>query len=230
MWSWTLSGKLNGLYSPKLLDPVVLPVLPTAPTHSAKDDWQGTAHAIELYTGWLVRSISHARDVTTVVAEAGVAVYLQERIERAVAMLHRDAPASSKRFVLQLQERGLAMSQVEVIRDEWVAQHVRPEPPALRLPAQQVLPGQTTKADIAASDQVSVHAWKSKGPDFRVEWGPSYRQILGGPDNFLLYQLGAQVNAEYRFSDSTWLAGTLDARLLDNYANFVYDAPSNAST
>jgi hypothetical protein len=62
---------------------------------------------------------------------------------------------------------------------------------------------------------------------FRADWSPSYSQILGGPDSFLLYQLGVQAKVEQRLTERTWLAGNFDLRLLDNYQNFVYDAPSD---
>ena len=55
----------------------------------------------------------------------------------------------------------------------------------------------------------------------------SYSQILGGPDGFLLYQIGVQSKLEYRFADNTWFTGTANLRLLDNYDKFKYDAPSN---
>jgi membrane-associated phospholipid phosphatase len=228
MLGFTLHGGLNQLYSPKLLDPTLLPVRANAPAQLPPAGWEGTAQTIERYTGWSVRSISHQLTATTLVAETDAAVHLQERIERAITVLHRDAPAASTRFVLQLQERGLPMSQVDVDRAEWVIQHTQVEPPALRLPAQQVSPGQSSPATaLAGDDDVGTHFWKGKAPGFSAEWGPSYSQILGGPDSFFLYQLGVQTKLEHRFSDSTWISSAVDLRLLDNYDQFKYDAPSN---
>jgi len=227
MLGFTLHGGLNQLYSPKLLDPTLPAVRPSAPARLAPAGWGGTAQTIELYTGWSVRGISHQRITTTVVAETDAAVHLQERIDRAITVLHRDAPASSTRFVLQLQQRGLPMSQVEVDRAEWVAQHTQVEPPALRLPAQQVSPGQASVVADLGPGETGTRFWKGKTPGFSAEWGPSYSQILGGPDGFLLYQIGVQAKLEHRFSDTTWLSSAFDLRLLDNYDNFKFDGPSN---
>ncbi|MCQ4346639.1 YjbH domain-containing protein [Pseudomonas stutzeri] len=57
--------------------------------------------------------------------------------------------------------------------------------------------------------------------------GLGYRQNIGGPDNFLLYQFSLNASAEYRFTQATRLSGTLSASLLDNLDEFKYTAPSN---
>ena len=227
MLGFTLHGGLNELHSPKLLDPVLPPVLTSAPAQLPAQGWESTAQAVERFTGWSVRSVSHQNATTTLVAETDGAVYLQDRIDRAVTLLHRDAPASSTRFVLQLQERGLPMTRVDVDRAAWLLQRTQVEPPALRLPAQQVSAGHKTVVATGSAADDKSRLWQSKASGFSAEWGPSYNQILGGPDSFLLYQLGVQSKLEHRFSDNTWLTGAFDLRLLDNYDRFKYTAPSN---
>jgi membrane-associated phospholipid phosphatase len=229
MMGFTLHGGLNNVYSPKLLDAPLPPVHVQAPAALPPAGWQGSAESIELFTGWSVRSIAHDHITTTVVADTDTAVHLQERIDRAMTVLHRDAPAESTRFVLQLQERGLALTQVEVDRAEWVVQNTQVEAPALRLPAQRVSPGRlATAAPLAPAvpEADAARFWQTKSSRFSSDIGPSYSQILGGPDSFLLYQLGIKAGLEYKFSDRTWLSSAFNLRLSDNYANFVYDAPS----
>jgi len=227
MLGFTLHGGLNELHTPKSLDPVLPAVKSTAPVQLPPDGWESTAKTVERFTGWSVRSVSSQASTTTLVAETGGAVHLQERIDRAVTVMHRDAPASSTRFVLQLQERGLPMSRVEIDRAEWVAQHTVPTPPALRLAAQQVSPGQKTAPMAMPTEDSKSQSWSGKTPGFSAEWGPSYNQTLGGPDAFFLYQLGVQSKLEHRFTDSTWLTGDFDLRVIDNYDKFKYDAPSD---
>jgi membrane-associated phospholipid phosphatase len=231
MLGFTLHGGLSELNTPKFLDPVLPPVQSAAPAQLPPEGWESTGQAIERFTGWSVRSVSSQASTTTLVAETDSAVHLQERIDRAVTILHRDAPASSTRFVLQLQERGLPMSRVEIDRTEWVVQHTIPTPPALRLPAQQVSPGQKTAPMAIVTGegkaQSQPQSWSGKAPGFHAEWGPSYNQILGGPDAFFLYQLGVQGKFEHRFTDSTWLAGDFDLRVIDNYDKFKFDGPSD---
>ena len=229
MVGFTLHGGLNKLYSPKLLDAPLPPIQVQPPSALPPAGWQGSADSIELFTGWSVRSISHEHITTTVVADTDTAAHLQERIDRAVTILHRDAPATSSRFVLQLQERGLALTQVEVDRAEWVVQNTQAEAPALRLPAQRVSPGRLVAAApvaAAAPQSDAARSWQAKGSRFSSDIGPSYSQIFGGPDGFLLYQLGIKAGLEYKFSDRTWLSSAFNLRLSHNYDNFVYDAPS----
>ena len=231
MLGFTLYTSLNGLYTPKSLDPVLPPVQSAAPAQSP-EVLEGTAKTIERFTGWTVFSVTHQNSSTTLVAQTDGAVHFQERIDRAVTILHGDAPASSRRFVLHLQERGLPLSRVEIDRAEWVVQHTQAQPPALRLPAQQVSPGQkvkigTSQEQGAASEVQGASSWSAKPPGFSLQWGPSYSQILGGPDGFVLYQLGLESRIEQRLGERTWLSANLDLRMLDNYARFKYDAPSN---
>lgn len=56
----------------------------------------------------------------------------------------------------------------------------------------------------------------------KFDWGLSlgYKQSMGGPDGFILYQFLARVNAEYRFSRNSWVRGNLGANLINNYDKF----------
>lgn len=217
MFGITLHGALNQLEAPKLLDPALPAVRTSAAWRPPPIGWTGTAQSVELHTGWKVQGISQQLNTTTIQLEADGAAHLQDRIDRAVTILDRDTPPSSQKFVLQLRQRGLALSQVEIDRAEWVALRTQAQAPALRLPVQKVVPGQ----QAVETEEVRSSA------GFSADWSPSYSQILGGPDNFLLYQLGMQAKVEQRFSDRTWLTGNFNVRVLDNYQNFVYDAPSD---
>jgi hypothetical protein len=61
---------------------------------------------------------------------------------------------------------------------------------------------------------------------YRGNAGMGLAESVGGPDAFILYQLFASYDAEYRFSRHTWLSGQLNLNLLNNYDRFRYDAPS----
>jgi membrane-associated phospholipid phosphatase len=224
MLGFSFHGGLNRLYSPKLLDPAAPKVLATMPAQSSPRLVESAAKQVELYTGWSVRALTHQGTTTVLEAETDAALHLQERIDRAVAVLHRDAPASTRQFQLHLRERGLPLSTVSIDRAEWVAQHLAPESTSMRLPAQRVSPGMPDRAAQALPKGESSGFSK---PGTTLEWGPSYSQILGGPDGFVLYQIGAQTKFEHRFTDATWLSGSADLRLLDNYESFKYDAPSD---
>lgn len=63
----------------------------------------------------------------------------------------------------------------------------------------------------------------------RLTWGiaPGFKQIIGGPDGFILYQLTANADATFSFSRDTWVAGVVSADVHNNFSKFRYDAPSN---
>ena len=63
----------------------------------------------------------------------------------------------------------------------------------------------------------------------KFDWGLSlgYKQNMGGPDGFILYQFLARVNAEYRFNRNNWVRGNLGVNLLNNYDKFEMRGTSN---
>ena len=56
----------------------------------------------------------------------------------------------------------------------------------------------------------------------KFDWGLSlgYKQSMGGPDGFILYQFLARANAEYKFNRNNWVRGTLGVNLLNNFDKF----------
>ncbi len=94
---------------------------------------------------------------------------------------------------------------------------------------------QDGKSDSAtATAQTSTAAtaspmapWDRKRERYVFGITPSTTQIVGGPDAFLLYQIGIQATLEYRFTESTWFNGALNWRMFDNFDKFSYTAPSN---
>lgn len=63
----------------------------------------------------------------------------------------------------------------------------------------------------------------------KFDWGLSlgYKQNMGGPDGFILYQFLARANAEYRFNRNNWVRGTLGANLINNFDKFEHRGSSN---
>lgn len=62
---------------------------------------------------------------------------------------------------------------------------------------------------------------------FSADTSIGYKQTVGGPNGFILYQVSADLNARYNFSPNLWWDGTLSYNLFNNYGNFKYTAPSN---
>lgn len=219
---------IDKLESPKVLDPALPWIRPLSgadapPAQLAPADWGALAQALGTYTGWDAVDIDQQFSTLTVRLETDDALMVQERVERALVVLHNQAPPSVQRFVVLLQQKGIALSQIEVNRAEWLAQRTQAQPPSLKLPAHKIFAG---SAQAGQGDQAPLYR-KAHSSELGVEWGPSYSQILGGPDGFVLYEIGLQAKLDKHFSPSTWLSGNVNARLLDNYEGFKYDAPSN---
>lgn len=216
MFGLTLHGSLGELTVPKLLDPQLprpLSTYPVGPT-----DWAGMSAEFGEQTRWVLREVRRQGTDLQLIVEEPYTVYLRDRIDRAVAVLHRHAPADVRRFVLSFHERGLPLTDWVVLRDEWVAQQTR-----YRAHAEQF------EAAVAAEHWQAPKQEKLwAGPTERFSTGlePSYTQSLGGPDGFILYQLGITAPTELRLSENTWLSGRANLRLVDNYDKFKYDGPS----
>jgi hypothetical protein len=69
-------------------------------------------------------------------------------------------------------------------------------------------------------------AWSSSSGRLQGGLAPSFWPSFGGPDAFMLYQLGIYASGEFRFAPSTWISAGANFRLLDNYDKFKYTAPS----
>jgi membrane-associated phospholipid phosphatase len=228
MLGLTLHAALSKLETPKVLDQVLARAQRAAPAALPANGWAGVAAGVERHTGWSVQQLAQQHATLSATVQTNGSLFLTEQVERAATVLHQSAPAEVGRFVLDLQQRGLALSRVEIDRNEWAAQHTQAQAPALRLEAQQTGPAPAptpTPVTQAAGDAPAYQ--RPVASALQLNLGPSYSQILGGPDGFLLYQLGLQAKLDWRLSPTTWLAGAVNARLLDNYANFVYDAPSD---
>jgi len=228
----TLHASAPSLESPKVMDPVLPRVQPLQPLQVPQPlpltpvAWSNTAQSLGTYTGWKVTELDQNFSTLTVRAESDDSLFVQERVQRAIAVLHAQAPGDVKHFVFALQQRGVALATIEVDRGEWVAKHTRAQAPELMLPAEKVYPGRAVTSGPGMAADAPVYR-KPTDTGLNIEWGPSYSQILGGPNGFLLFEAGLQAKLEKRFAPSTWLSANLNARLLDNYDGFTYDAPSD---
>jgi len=216
----TLQGQINATRNPKLLDPAAPAFRPEAPLSLPPRGWADVASEIERHTGWTVVSVAQTHGAAVVHAETDGALYLQQRIDRVIGLMHALAPQGIDVFQLQLTRRGLPLTDVRVSRREWVLQNVNPVPTASALP---ILDTYSLHTPVAAGDAV----WQAPRQRLQFNWVPTYDQIIGGPDGFLLYQLGVAFNAEWAVSSNTWVNGSVRLGLIDNYDKFTYDGVSN---
>lgn len=213
----TLHTQLDGLSTPKLSDPPRVAVTATRPQQAP--NWSLTAGEIKRQTDWQVGRIEQRGSDLRVTIDDAEAVYWRERVDRAAAVLHRDAPAPVDRFTLAYRERGAEVAEQVIDRDAWVTQRTQPVPPGEK--RESVIaraPEQTTPGNVL---------YANTRPRFESGFRFSYAQTLGGPDAFVLYQIYAEERAKLWLRDDTWLQGAVHLRLLSNYDKFRVTGPSN---
>ncbi len=115
----TLSSNLAASQSPKPADRPLPEFRPEAAPRSP--GWATTAAEIEAQTEWIVERIAPKDDVLHVWVTDSNTVYRTARVEKAIAVLHHDAPDAIKTFVFHYAERGLAVHAQAIERAEWVA-------------------------------------------------------------------------------------------------------------
>lgn len=209
--------RLDKMATPKLSDEWMPEVIASRP--AGQPLWSRAINDIVVLTSWMVREIwIQGRDLLVTIDDP-YGAHWGERIDRIAAVLHRDAPKDIDRFVLLFRDHGITMTHRVILREQWVTQRIRLQPMTERFEA------------IAAAEEWAARqgqaVWSPLPQAFATGIHPMFQQNLGGPDGFLLYQLGLAAPMVWRFSDSTAVTGALNLGLLDNYHKFQYDAPSN---
>ena len=98
------------MFVEKPLDATTPRVLSMRPTK--EPDWKQTATDLEAQTQWSVRQIQRKDSELNIVLESVFGIYVTERLDKAVAVLHRDAPEGISRFIFTFTEGGIAFSSV----------------------------------------------------------------------------------------------------------------------
>ncbi len=95
------------------------------------------------------------------------------------------------------------------------------------------LDGRATEDDLRRSVEIAAPAERQVEQLYAASnrpWGGGfslgYRQNLGGPDGFILYQISANASGSAFLNPNMWVTGTASANVINNYDKFRYDAPS----
>lgn len=212
----TLHFPLDKLSAHKVSDPSMVRVLESRPT--TEPSWELTASQIGSQSQWLTRQVSREGDDLRVVIESASGTYWNDRIERMTAVLHRDAPASIKRFVITFVEKGVPMTERVIQRDAWVAQQ-------LSYQATSDQPKIIVAVEpLATLPEKSL--WEYNPGRFGYSIVPSWQQSLGGPNGFL-FSTGVATPMGFRISDDTSILCVLNLAIYDNFDKFSYTADSN---
>src|SRR6185503_19671180 len=85
----TLHVQLDGVETPKPNDPPRIPVANRRPQQAP--DWSATSRDIAVQSDWRVRKIEQQGRELLVTIDDAEAVYVSDRLDKAAAVLHRDA-------------------------------------------------------------------------------------------------------------------------------------------
>ena len=209
----TFHTDLDQMQMPKLTDPTRVPVAAARPKRAP--DWSTTGAELARQTDWQVEKISRrGRELRIEVADAE-GVHWRERVDRAAAVLHRDAPADVDRFALAYRQRGRDMAEHVIDRDAWVAERVQPLPPGERRET-------VVARDPGDGEAEGATLFERRAPAFESRLGMDFQYSLGGPDAFALYQFSAAGYAKYRLRNDTWVSGKLRLGVINNYDKFKF--------
>ena len=212
-WSMGLTFYVDmaGLNMPKVTDPPR--PAPNLVRPKANSNWQQTANDLSAHTLWDVPQLYKSNNTLVVDARNSFNVYNQERLDKAVAVLNRDAPEDIENFEVHHHKAGDVLAVEKVNRTEWVKQQTQPARTAQ--PIEPVQP--VYEVDRAREKQALL---PEKAVDFWVEPGLDLVQTLGGPDGYL-YQLSGALWMGLELPKNFKANSTLRYRLSDNYERFT---------
>ncbi|MEY4754665.1 MAG: hypothetical protein RJA44_2340 [Pseudomonadota bacterium] len=190
---------------------------------STPPDWAVTATDLGRQTGWQTDTLTWSGRTLQADMHQVSGPLVRERVERALAVLHRDAPAEVEQLELRLHSRSTPLMALQVDREAWVAPAL--QPPRRNAP---VDPLQWQQGDVAPErpPQPVTQSFKADRVPLRVEPAMDLVQSIGGPDAFILYQLSAALYGTLLLPSDWRVNGNLRVRTLDNYDRFKYDGPS----
>ena len=213
-------GRLDKLDIPKVNDPKKVPVSPQYP--ATDPDWTRLAQALEQTTGWRVQQLSRAGSELRVRFDEVDAFHQNDFIERIAAILHRDVSAKILVFRIQAVDHDLRLSEQLVDRVSWVDAQTRFLPPHEKRSS--VLTTSYVDGFVNPFDETLL---ETPEKHLHGDYGLYYQQSLGGPDGFVLYQLGGRVNGTWQPRNDTWLTGVLRVGLIDNYEKYTVNTPTD---
>ena len=203
----------------KTYDPPAVPLPAQTPTTPLDQvDWATVSKRLESNAGYTVERIAQRDSELMVYGEQSKYFYSAKGVGRASRILDNNASDEIQWFTMVNKRYDMPVEETSVPRSTF----------------RKVVNNEQDLVDLHRTTEVNratAHAEKTlfqhKPDPFTYGFGFGYQQNLGGPDGFLLYQVSAYAEGQYRFTPNTWASGGISANLLNNYDKFQYDAPSN---
>ena len=218
MVGFTLQTSLAKLYAPKVSDQPTPRIERARPV--TEKLWVGTPADLYAMSGWGIKRITQIDRSLRVVFDGFGGVHWNDRIERIIAVLHRDAPASVDEFELTFEEQGVALTQRLIVRETWAEQNTS------FVVGADSRPYLTPREPIEASMSLEKPLWEATPPRFGYALVPSWQQNIGGPNSFVLFRVGLATPFRFRIKENLLVSGAVSLNVFDNYDKFTYDGPS----
>lgn len=203
----------------KSYDPPATPIPLQAPTIPLDQvDWAEVSKKLEKNAGYTVERIAQRDSELMIYGEQSKYFYSAKGVGRASRILDNNANEDIQWFTLVNKRYDMPMEETSVPRATF-RNVVNNEQDLVDL-------HRTTEVNRATA-HVDKTLYQQKPNPFTYGFGLGYQQNLGGPDGFLLYQVSAYAEGQYRFTPNTWASGGVSANLFNNYDKFKYDSASN---
>lgn len=203
----------------KSFDPPAQPLPTQAPVAPLEEiDWAAVSQKLEKNAGYKVERIAQRDSELMVYGEQSKYFYTAKGAGRASRILDNTANDEIQWFTMVNKRYDMPVEEVSVPRSTF-RDVVNNEQDLVNL-------HRTTEVNRATAHYDKT-LYQQKPDPFTYGFGLGYQQNLGGPDGFLLYQISAYAEGQYRFTPNTWASGGVSVNLLNNYDKFTYDAPSN---
>ena len=203
----------------KSYDPPAQPLPAQAPIEPLEEvDWAAVSQQLEKNAGYKVERIAQRDSELMVYGEQSKYFYTAKGAGRASRILDNTANDQIQWFTMVNKRYDMPVEEISVPRSTF-RDVVNNEQDLVSL-------HRTTEVNRATAHYDKT-LYQHKPDPFTYGFGLGYQQNLGGPDGFLLYQISAYAEGQYRFTPGTWASGGISANLLNNYDKFKYDSASN---
>ena len=210
-------------------------------SHKVDEQYRKTLLDFEAQTQWKVSNLNANGNTWTINLTDASGIFIRSRLNRGIAVLHRDAPSQIQYFDIHLNNWGMLVSQYRVNRKDWMLAETQLLPPSQRHPniitqeptayttawANRSLPADSTDelSPLGKPDLAGAAIGHLDHDPLQTNLGVSYAQVVGGPNAPFLFALGVKGDALYKFRENTWVTGTINARVLDNFGKYTYQPP-----
>ena len=203
----------------KSYDPPAQPLPVQAPVAPLEDiDWAAVSQQLEKNAGYKVERIAQHDSELMVYGEQSKYFYTAKGAGRASRILDNTANDQIQWFTMVNKRYDMPVEEISVPRSTF-RDVVNNEQDLVNL-------HRTTEVNRATAHYDKT-LYQHKPDPFTYGFGLGYQQNMGGPDGFLLYQISAYAEGQYRFTPGTWASGGISVNLLNNYDKFKYDSASN---